>query len=133
MDDVGLLNDRLLAAHFRAADEEDARRIAEADANVAHCPSVFAYWSPDETCEWMPLPSLRDFDATVGLGLDDHYYHDNNDMFGEARQTRLMANHEWTANQITSLELVRMLTAEGARASRSTTRPGRSNRGRKPT
>lgn len=116
LDDVGLLNDRLLAAHFRAADEDDARRIADAGASVAHCPSIFAYWSPDTTCEWMPLPTLRECDATVALGLDDHYYHDNNDLFNEARQTRMMANHEWTANQITSPELVRMLTAEGAEA-----------------
>lgn len=116
LDDVGLLNDQLLAAHFRTADEDDARRIVDADASIAHCPSVFAYWSPDTTCEWMPLPTLREYDATVGLGLDDHYYHDNNDLFNEARQTRLMANHEWTANQITSRELVRMLTLEGAQA-----------------
>lgn len=116
LDDLGLLNDRLLAAHFRTADEDDARRIAEAGANVAHCPSIFAYWSPDTTCEWMPLPSLRDQDATVALGLDDHYYHDNADLFREARQARLMANHEWTANQITSPELVRMLTIDGADA-----------------
>lgn len=116
LDDVGLLNDRLVAAHFRSADEDDAHRVAQAGASVVHCPSIFAYWSPDETCEWMPLPSLRDDDATVALGLDDHYFHDNIDMFNEARQTRLMANHEWKANQITSSELVRMLTYEGAEA-----------------
>ncbi|EMA15979.1 amidohydrolase family protein [Haloarcula amylolytica] len=116
LEDVGLLNDRLVVAHFRSADEEDVHRIAETGASIVHCPSVFAYWSPDETCDWMPLPSLRERDATIGLGLDDHYFHDSFDMFGEARQTRLMANHEWTANQIQSPELIRMLTSKGAAA-----------------
>lgn len=116
LNEVGLLNDRLVAAHFRVADEEDIQRTAAADASVAHCPSVFCYWNPDAEMQWTPVPELRDAGVDVGLGIDDHYWHDSYSLFGEARQARLAANIKRTAGQYSSMELVRMLTIEGARA-----------------
>ena len=116
LDDVGLLNDQLVAAHYRVADEQDIQRTAEADAGVAHCPSVFCYWNPDAEMQWTPVPELREAGVDVGLGIDDHYWHDSYSMFGEARQARLAANVKRTTGQYSSMELVRMLTIEGARA-----------------
>ncbi len=116
LDDVGLLDDRLVAAHFRLADEADIQRTAEADAAVAHCPSVFCYWNPDGETQWTPVPELRAAGVDVGIGIDDHYWHDSYSMFGEARQARLAANLERSAGQFDSMELIRMLTIEGARA-----------------
>jgi len=116
LDDVGLLDDRLVAAHFRLADDADIRRTAEADASVAHCPSIFSYWNPDAETQWTPVPELRDAGVDVGLGIDDHYWHDSYSMFGEARQARLSANLKRSTGQFSSMELVRMLTIEGARA-----------------
>ena len=116
LDDVGLLDDRLIAAHFRVADEEDVQRTAEADAAVAHCPSVFCYWNPNGETQWTPVPELRAAGIDVGLGIDDHYWHDSYSMFGEARQARLAANLKRSSGQFTSMELIRMLTIEGARA-----------------
>lgn len=116
LDDVGLLDDRLVAAHFRVADEADIERTAEADASVAHCPSVFCYWNPDAEMQWTPVPELREADVDVGLGIDDHYWHDSYSMFGEARQARLAANVKRTTGQFSSMELVQMLTIDGARA-----------------
>ncbi|WP_363465348.1 amidohydrolase family protein [Halogeometricum borinquense] len=114
--EVGLLNDRLLGAHFRIADEDDIRRTAESGVSVAHCPSIFSYWNPDGETQWTPVPELRDAGVDVGLGIDDHYWHDSYNMFGEARQARLAANLKRSAGQFSSMELVRMLTIEGARA-----------------
>lgn len=51
LEEVGLLDHRLVAAHFRVADEDDIERISENDASVAHCPSVFCYWEPDGETE----------------------------------------------------------------------------------
>ncbi|SFR61857.1 5-methylthioadenosine/S-adenosylhomocysteine deaminase [Halogeometricum rufum] len=116
LDDVGLLDDRLVAAHFRVADDDDVRRTAAADASVVHCPSVFCYWNPDADARWTPVPALRRAGVDVGLGVDDHYWHDSYDLFGEARQTRLAAHLERGAGQFGSTELVRMLTIDGARA-----------------
>ncbi len=39
-----------------------------------------------------PVPELRAAGVGVGLGIDDHYWHDSYSMFGEARQARLAAN-----------------------------------------
>lgn len=116
LDDVGLLDEQLVAAHFRLADEADIQRTAEADASVAHCPSIFAYWNPDGDVQWTPVPELRSAGVDVGLGIDDHYWHDSYSMFGESRQARLAANLKRSAGQYGSMELVRMLTIEGARA-----------------
>ena len=116
LEEVGLLNERLVAAHFRVAEEDDIERMATNDASVAHCPSIFSYWEPDGETEWTPVPSLREAGTTVGLGLNDHYWHDSSDLLGEARQARLVANLSFGTNQFHSMELVRMLTIEGARA-----------------
>jgi cytosine/adenosine deaminase-related metal-dependent hydrolase len=116
LDDVGLLDDRLVAAHFRLADDEDIQRTAEADASVAHCPSIFCYWNTDGDVQWTPVPELRAAGVDVGLGIDDHYWHDSYSMFGEARQARLAANLKRSTGQYSSMELVRMLTIEGAEA-----------------
>jgi len=116
LDDVGLLNERLVGAHYRVADDEDVRRTAEAGVSVAHCPSIFSYWNPDGDMQWTPVPELRSAGVDVGLGIDDHYWHDSYNMFGEARQARLSANLERSSGQYSSTELVRMLTIEGARA-----------------
>lgn len=116
LDDIGLLDDQLIAAHFRVADDADIQRTAEADASVVHCPSVFCYWNPDPDMQWTPVPELRAAGVDVGLGIDDHYWHDSYNMFGEARQARLAANLKRTAGQFSSMELVRMLTIEGAQA-----------------
>jgi cytosine/adenosine deaminase-related metal-dependent hydrolase len=116
LEDVGLLDERLVGAHYRVADDGDIRRTAEAGASVAHCPSIFSYWNPDGDMQWTPVPELRSAGVDVGLGIDDHYWHDSYDMFGEARQARLSANLERSTGQYSSTELVRMLTIEGARA-----------------
>ena len=116
LDDVGLLDDRLVAAHFRLADDEDVRRTAEAGASIAHCPSIFCYWNTDGDVQWTPVPELRAAGVDVGVGIDDGYWHDSYSMFGEARQARLAANLKRSAGQYDSMELVRMLTAEGAAA-----------------
>jgi len=114
--ETDMLDERLVAAHFRMADKNDIRRTAEAGASVAHCPSIFSYWNADPDMQWTPVPDVRDAGIDVGLGIDDHYWHDSYDLLGEARQARLRANTEWGGGQFTSEELVRMLTHEGAQA-----------------
>jgi hypothetical protein len=69
---VKVWNDRLVAAHFRAADERDAKRAAGADVGIAHCP-LYAYQAPDDSGTWMPVPALTEHNATISLGLDDVY------------------------------------------------------------
>jgi len=127
LDDVGLLNDQLVAAHFCLADEEDIQRTADAEASVAHCPSIFSYWNTDGDVQWTPVPELREAGVDVGLGIDDHYWHDSYNMFGEARQARLAANLKRSAGQYHSMELLRMLTTREQKHLASATRSEASN------
>ena len=116
LDEVGLLDDRLIGAHFRVADGHDAERMGEAGAGVAHCPSVLGYYNFESDGKWTPVQKLRSAGVDVGLGLDDHYWHDSIDLFGEARQARLLANWAEGGKQYDSIELLRMLTTESADA-----------------
>ncbi len=63
--DVGLLDDRLIAAHFRVADADDVRRVAAANASVAHCPSDR---SVSKRAETRSCQTGRPFTAPVGRG-----------------------------------------------------------------
>jgi 5-methylthioadenosine/S-adenosylhomocysteine deaminase len=116
LEEVGLLDERLLAGHFRAADPQDVQRAARAGISVAHCPSTLIYWNHDADARWTPVPALREAGVPVGIGIDDHYWHDSYDLFREVRQTRLAANLEYSWGQFSSTELVRMLTIDAARA-----------------
>jgi 5-methylthioadenosine/S-adenosylhomocysteine deaminase len=109
----GLVDEQFCAAHFRKASDAEARRLAGAGAGVAHCPTIISYWSSGDG-GWMPMGTLREHGASIGLGLDDSYWHDSHDMFREAKTARLFANHYEATPAVDSSDLLRMLTAEGA-------------------
>lgn len=115
LEDLGLLNRGLALAHFVAASNDDADRVAEAGASVLHCPTALSYFGPGNR-GWVPIPRLLERGANVALGLDDPYWIDSWDLFREAKQARLMANFLHGAQQFTSNQLLRMLTIDGARA-----------------
>lgn len=77
---------------------------------------MFCYWNPDAETQWTAVPELRDAGVDIGLGIDDHYWHDFYSIFGEARQARLAANVKRTAGQFSSMELIRLLTIEWVQA-----------------
>lgn len=116
LDEVGLLDECLIGAHFRVADEHDVERMGQAGAGVAHCPSVLGYYNFESDAQWTPVQDLRSAGVDVGLGLDDHYWHDSIDLFGEAREARLLANWAEGGKQYDSIELLRMATVESADA-----------------
>lgn len=64
----------------------------------------------------MPVETLREAGASVGLGLDDAYWHDSFDMFAEAKHARLFANHYNGTPSLETRELLEMMTGEGADA-----------------
>ncbi len=115
LESYGLLDERLCAAHFRKADRDEARRLGRADAGAVHCPTIISYWSSGDG-GWMPVESLREAGANVGLGLDDAYWHDSFDLFDEAKHARLFANHYNGTPSLETADLINMLTAGGARS-----------------
>lgn len=69
-DRYDLSNDRLVAAHLLAGDEDDARRLAESGAHLLHCPTILSYYSPSDGA-WPPTTAMREAGGNVALGLDD--------------------------------------------------------------
>ncbi len=115
LDDLGLLDERTMLAHFVHAGAGDVRRAAAAGASVLHCPTAFSYYGTGAR-EWLPIRGLLDHGVSTGLGLDDPYWIDSYDLFREAKQARTVANFCYGAPQLDSPRLVRMLTIDGARA-----------------
>jgi 5-methylthioadenosine/S-adenosylhomocysteine deaminase len=66
LDDAGLLNDRLLAAHCLFLSEPDVVRMARAGAHIAHCPKANATGA-----SMAPTPKLRAAGINVALGTDN--------------------------------------------------------------
>ncbi|MGB3337046.1 MAG: amidohydrolase family protein [Devosia sp.] len=66
LDDVGLLNDRLLAAHCIHVTASDIRRIGAAGIHVAHIPKGNATGAT-----MAPTTKLRDAGAKLALGTDN--------------------------------------------------------------
>lgn len=115
LDDLGLLDERTMLAHFAHAGAADVQRVARAGASVLHCPTIFSYYGTGERV-WPPMRALVEHGVPTGLGLDDMYWIDSWDLFREAKQARCMANFCYGASQLDSSQLVRMLTIDGARA-----------------
>jgi 5-methylthioadenosine/S-adenosylhomocysteine deaminase len=115
LDKHGLLDERTLLTHLLHADQDDARRIADAGAHVLHCPTVYSYFQAGQQT-WFPLPALQKYGANVVIGLDDPFWFDSWDLFQEAKHARLLSNFEYGAQQWSSYDLLKMLTIDGARA-----------------
>ena len=113
--DLGLLNDRLIIAHFLAATAPDVARVIDAGAAVVHCPTIVAYFGTGQRY-WIPLPDLLRAGGTVALGLDDPGWIDSWDLFREGKTALCLANFLWGAQQFTPQQVLRMLTIAGARA-----------------
>jgi 5-methylthioadenosine/S-adenosylhomocysteine deaminase len=66
LDDVGLLNDRLVAAHCLYLDDDDIERVGRARITVAHIPKGNATGGT-----MAPTPRLRAAGARIALGTDN--------------------------------------------------------------
>lgn len=114
-DQLGLIDDRAMLAHFVHARPADVRRAAATGASVLHCPGALSHFGTGAT-DWPPLTRLHQHGVATGLGLDDPYWINSWDLFREANHARRMANFRFGAPAVDSPRLLRMLTIDGARA-----------------
>ncbi|MBZ9936210.1 amidohydrolase [Mesorhizobium sp. BR1-1-16] len=115
LEKAGFFNGRIHAAHCLDLSEEDIAVFARAEAaSVAHCASAGLRSGREAIC---PVVPLRKAGVTVALGTDNVAANNAYDMVAEMRIAGLVASHrERQAQPITSRELVRMATIDGARA-----------------
>jgi cytosine/adenosine deaminase-related metal-dependent hydrolase len=114
-EDLGLLNERLVLAHLVAATDRDIDRVANAGAHVIHYPSMFTYFGTGNKL-WLPSPQLLKRGGNAALRLDDPGWIDSSDLFREAKLAASPANFLWGAPQLTTHQVLRVLTINGARA-----------------
>ena len=111
LDDLGVLDSRLLIGHGKTFDQDENVLVAKRGAAIAHCP--VAYLRGGGTG---PLKELLDLGVRVGIGTDGPTSNNSQDIFETAKFAiygqRVRHGSRW-GNAETALEL---LTIRGAEA-----------------
>lgn len=115
LDRDGFFAGRVHAAHCLDLSAEDIAIFARSPAaSVAYCASAGLRSGKPGMC---PAVTLRSAGVTVALGTDNVAANNSYDMVSEMRVAGLVASHrESRAQPISSTELLRMATIDGARA-----------------
>jgi cytosine/adenosine deaminase-related metal-dependent hydrolase len=110
---VGLLDDRVVAAHCVKVDDEEIGLLAHNRVAVAHCPRSNALLG----CGIAPLDALRAAGLRVGIGTDGVSSVPSHDFFAELRtviaSARARSEH---AGALSATEALELATIGGARA-----------------
>lgn len=115
LEKIGFFNGRIHAAHCLDLSPEDIAVFARAPhASVSHNATAGLRSGREGIC---PVVDLRAAGVTVALGTDNVAANNSYDMVQEMRVAGLVASHrEGRAQPISSRELLRMATIEGAKA-----------------
>lgn len=115
LEKLGFFNGRIHAAHCLDLSPEDIAVFARAPhASISHNATAGLRSGREGIC---PVVDLKAAGVTVALGTDNVAANNGYDMINEMRVAGLVASHrEGRAQPISSAELVRMATIEGARA-----------------
>ena len=113
LDELGVLDGRVLAAHAVQLSDADIDLFAARGTAVAHCPGSNAKLAAGVA----RVTALRRAGVRVGLGTDGPASGDDLDLWAEARLAGLLARvTSLDAAAITASELLLMATREGAAA-----------------
>lgn len=107
---AGGLDPSTLAVHCVQLEGPDIATVAASGAAVAHCPRSNARLQ----CGIAPVAGLRAAGVRVGLGTDSLASNDSLDMFAEMRAARAADRRRGSAAPLTSADVLRMATLDGA-------------------
>ena len=105
LNDIGILNDRLSAAHCTYTDDADLRLIASSGTGILHCRATRN-----------PMPEWIEMGIPVGLGTDD-YHHDMLTLLRQqitGQRNRRQIPGRDSAERSTYYELLELATCRGA-------------------
>lgn len=113
LEDLGLVSDRLLAAHLHGATRDERAHLADAGVRMAANPSSIA--AIDGVTP--PIAEYRDHGGVAGIGTDQAPGPGGHDFLRELRTTALLAKTKRTdPTAFPAWEALRVGTIEGARA-----------------
>ena len=111
---IGLLSDRLLAAHCVWLTIREVELLARRGVRVAHCP-VSNMKLASGGCA--PVPEMRDRGVVVSLGTDSPLSNNGMDPFAEMKTAALLHKAlRWDAAAMPAQTVLDMATIDGARA-----------------
>ncbi len=115
LDNVGVLNSRVLAAHVVHPTEEEIELMAEKDVKVAHCPESNLKLASGIA----PVPKMLKNGITVAIGTDGTASNDDLDIIGEISTAAKLHKGYWKdPTVVNAKEALLMATREGAKALR---------------
>jgi len=113
LNDLGLLNERLLAVHMTQVDARDIAQLSATKVNVIHCPESNLKLG-NGIC---PVARLLEQGVTMALGTDGAASNNNLDMLAESRTAALLAKGASSDPcALTAFETLEMLTINAATA-----------------
>lgn len=113
LDELGLLNDSLIAVHMTELNTLEIERISEAGVHIAHCPESNLKLASG-IC---PVDTLLNQGLNVTLGTDGAASNNDLDMLLEARSAALLGKGiSGNAAALDAKNMIKMLTINGAKA-----------------
>ena len=113
LDDVGLMNERLLAVHMTQLNGTDLEALSKTAVNVIHCPESNLKLG-NGIC---PVARLLEHNINLALGTDGAASNNNLDLLAESRSAALLAKG-YAADPcvLNAFQTLEMLTINAARA-----------------
>ena len=113
LDDIGLLNERLLAVHMTQLNGTDLEALSQKAVNVIHCPESNLKLG-NGIC---PVARLLEHNVNLALGTDGAASNNNLDILAEARSAALLAKgHAADPCVLNAFQTLEMLTINAAMA-----------------
>ena len=109
---VGLTGPHVVLAHCVHVDRDEQQLLAGTGTHVAHCPSSNLKLSSGIA----PVAEMLERGVSVSLGADGAPCNNRLDMFTEMRTASLLQKVEGGAQALPARRVLRMATADGARA-----------------
>ena len=128
LNDIGLLDDHLIAIHCVNLTEYDMELLGERNVKIVHCPESNMKLASGIA----PIPHLLEKGVTVSLGTDGPASNNDLDMFQEMDIAAKL--HKFQAQDLTvmnAMQIVRMATIDGAKTLGLETRIGSIEEGKK--
>lgn len=113
LQELGLVNSLLIAVHATQLTDDEIRLLADAGANIVHCPESNLKLASG----FCPVAQCLDAGVNVALGTDGAASNNDLDMFGEMRTAALLAKAVANdASAVSAMTALRMATINGAKA-----------------
>lgn len=114
LDEIGFLNDRLLAAHGVWLTKAEMRKLAEKEVKVSHNPTSNLKLASGGLC---PVPELQNAGVNVSLGTDGCASNNNLNLFKEMKLASILQkNAKWDATLMPAQKALDMATIDAAKA-----------------